>query len=157
MRKIRLGRTGLLVSKTAFGALPIQRVDQETAAQILRRAYDAGINFFDSAHGYSDSEEKIGYALSDVRDRIILATKAPSQTRDGAWREIETSLKRMKTGYIDLDPAAQTHRSVRIRRIETARMPLCSGLKSRGLSDISASPYHRTDVARRRRFGPLLY
>ena len=67
MQKTRLGRTELWVSRTAFGALPIQRVDFETAKTILRKAYEGGINFFDTARGYSDSEEKLGYALSDVR------------------------------------------------------------------------------------------
>ena len=66
MQKTRLGRTDLSVSRTAFGALPIQRVDFETAKTILRKAYEGGINFFDTARGYSDSEEKLGYALSDV-------------------------------------------------------------------------------------------
>ncbi len=67
MQKTRLGKTGLQVTRTAFGALPIQRLNREDAAILLRRAYEAGINFFDTARGYSDSEEKIGHALSDVR------------------------------------------------------------------------------------------
>jgi len=74
MEKIRLGRTNLLVSRVGFGALPIQRVSLEEAKYILRKAYDNGINFFDTARGYTDSEEKIGHALSDVRDKVIIAT-----------------------------------------------------------------------------------
>ncbi len=80
MHKTRLGRTELWVSRTAFGALPIQRVDFDTAKIILRQAYEGGITFFDSARGYSDSEEKLGYALSDVRDKIYISTKSSGAT-----------------------------------------------------------------------------
>ncbi len=102
MKKIRLGRTGLMVSKNGFGALPIQRVDLEEAKKILRRAYEGGINYFDTAHVYSDSEEKIGAALSDVRENIIISTKAMARTPEEFWRQLELSLKRMKTDYIDI-------------------------------------------------------
>ncbi len=97
MEKVRLGRTGLMVTRTAFGALPIQRVSFDEAARLLRKAYESGINFFDTARGYSDSKEKIGRALSDVRTEVIinmaarmslLLRRAPSEnflTRD--WQE----------------------------------------------------------------------
>ncbi|MBN2711762.1 MAG: aldo/keto reductase [Planctomycetes bacterium] len=102
MEKITLGKTGLEVTRTAFGALPVQRVDFETAAKILRRAYEAGINFFDTANAYSDSEEKIGLALSDVRENIVIATKSGAGDRDSVLAHIELSLKRLKTDYIDI-------------------------------------------------------
>ncbi|NQT93252.1 MAG: aldo/keto reductase [Lentisphaerae bacterium] len=102
MDKVRLGRTGLMVTRTAFGVLPIQRTDREEAARILRKAYDAGINFFDTARGYTDSEEKIGYALGDVRDRIIIATKSGATTRLGLLKDLETSLGHLKTHYVDI-------------------------------------------------------
>ena len=102
MRKVRLGRTELMVSKTSFGALPIQRVSFDEAARLLRRAYDAGVNFFDTANAYTDSEEKIGYALSDVRDKIIIATKTAMTSLDVIKENLENSLRRMKTDYIDL-------------------------------------------------------
>jgi aryl-alcohol dehydrogenase-like predicted oxidoreductase len=70
-----LGKTGLRVSKVAFGALPIQRISTEEAVRILRKAYENGINFFDTARAYTDSEEKVGKALSDVRKNIVIATK----------------------------------------------------------------------------------
>jgi len=81
MQKTILGRTNLTVSRVGFGALPIQRVDMETAKRILRKAYDNGINFFDTARGYTDSEEKIGNALSDVRENIIIASKTPGRNK----------------------------------------------------------------------------
>ncbi|MBR6790243.1 MAG: aldo/keto reductase [Oscillospiraceae bacterium] len=102
MEKMTLGRTGITVNRNGFGALPVQRVDMETAKTILRRAYDAGIDFFDTARSYSDSEEKLGYALSDVREKIFIATKTPSTTVEGFWKDLETSLKLLKTDYIDI-------------------------------------------------------
>lgn len=102
MQTIRLGRTGLIVSKNGFGALPIQRVDLNEACRILRKAYDNGINYFDTAHVYSDSEKKLGAALSDVREHIIISTKAMAITVEEFWRQLHLSLERLKTDYIDI-------------------------------------------------------
>ena len=102
MEMVRLGKTELMVTKTSFGALPIQRRCKEDAIKILRRAYDSGINYFDTANGYTDSEEKIGEALSDVRQNIIISTKSKGEDKKTVAEEIELSLKRMKTDYIDL-------------------------------------------------------
>ena len=102
MEMIRLGRTELMVTKNGFGALPIQRVDMETASVILRKAYDNGINYFDTARAYSDSEEKIGKSLADVRENIIISTKTMTKTVEGFWADLETSLEKMKTDYIDI-------------------------------------------------------
>lgn len=102
MDKIRLGRTNLMVSKSSFGALPIQRVSFEEAKKILCKAYDNGINFFDTARAYSDSEEKIGYSLSDVRKNIIIATKTMAKDKKTLFEHLETSLKNLKTDYVDI-------------------------------------------------------
>lgn len=102
MNTIRLGRTGLEVSASGFGALPIQRISTAEAAALLRRAYDNGITFFDTANAYSDSEEKIGAGLSDVRDKIIIATKSGGKDYKTVLAHIQLSLKRMKTDHIDL-------------------------------------------------------
>ena len=83
MEKIRLGRTNLMVSRSGFGAIPIQRISYEEAGRVLRKAFDHGINFFDTARMYSDSEAKIGAALHDVRREIILATKSMAKDRSG--------------------------------------------------------------------------
>lgn len=99
---MRLGKTNLEVNKNGFGALPIQRCSTDEAVEILRYAYENGIDFYDTAHFYTDSEEKIGLALSDVRDEIYIATKSGAENVDDFWNELETSLKRMKTDYIDL-------------------------------------------------------
>ncbi|MDR3166451.1 MAG: aldo/keto reductase [Treponema sp.] len=102
MIKTTLGRTGLMVNKDAFGALPVQRTDMQTAIRLLQKALDGGINFFDTARGYSDSEEKIGAALSERRDRFFLATKTPAKKADDFWKDLETSLGKLKTDYIDV-------------------------------------------------------
>lgn len=102
MEQIRLGRTGLMVSRSGFGAIPIQRIGFAEAEYLLKKAYEAGINFFDTARGYSDSEEKIGRALSRVRDKIIIATKSPAANRQGLLKDLETSLRNLKTDYIDV-------------------------------------------------------
>ena len=75
MACITLGKTGITVEKNGFGCLPIQRISKEEAAGLLRRALDGGMNYFDTARAYSDSEEKVGYALHDVRDKVVIATK----------------------------------------------------------------------------------
>ena len=100
MEKIRLGRTELLVTKTAFGALPIQRLTKPDAARLVRRAYEAGINYFDTANMYSDSEEKLSLALKDVREQVIISTKSAATDKMGAMAHIENSLRHL--GYIDL-------------------------------------------------------
>lgn len=102
MKRVRLGRTNLWVTKTAFGVLPLQRVEMKEAIRILRKAYASGINFFDTARAYTDSEEKIGNALSDVRKDIIIATKTMAHTKDLVLKHLETSLKMLKTDYIDI-------------------------------------------------------
>ncbi len=102
METIRLGKTNLIVSKIGFAALPVQRVGVEEAVALLRRAYDGGINYFDTAHVYSDSEEKIGQALADVRKNIIISTKAMANTPEEFWHQLKLSLERMKTDYIDI-------------------------------------------------------
>lgn len=102
MKQVTLGRTGITVNFNGFGALPVQRVGMEEANVILRKAYEQGINFFDTARVYSDSEEKLGAALHPVRDRIILATKTMSQTVEGFWKDLETSLRLLQTDYIDI-------------------------------------------------------
>lgn len=102
MTQVTLGRTGLSVNKNGFGALPIQRISREEAACLLRKALDAGIDFFDTARAYTDSEEKIGYALSARRERFILATKTMSTNVEGFWNDLHTSLKKLNTDCVDI-------------------------------------------------------
>ena len=102
MAQITLGRTGITVNKNGFGALPIQRVTKEEAAALLRRAFDGGIGFFDTARVYSDSEEKIGYAFSGMRQELYIASKTHAKTAEAFWKDLHTSLTLLKTDYLDL-------------------------------------------------------
>ena len=102
MRKVTLGKTGITVNKNGFGALPVQRRDMEDAVKILRKAYENGIDFYDTARAYSDSETKIGAALSDVRDNIIIATKTMAKTADEMREDLEKSLQELKTDHVDI-------------------------------------------------------
>lgn len=102
MEKMMLGKIGLEVTRTSFGALPIQRIPLKDAAYLLRKAFDCGINYFDTARAYSDSEEKIGAGLGDVRERIVISTKSHSSTPQELREHVETSLSKMKTDYVDI-------------------------------------------------------
>ena len=102
--KFTLGNTGIVTENMAFGALPIQRISKEEAGRLLRMAFDGGMTYFDSARWYTDSEEKIGLAFGDmgIRDRIYIATKTHAADVAGFWRDLETSLKTLRTDYIDV-------------------------------------------------------
>ena len=102
IKNITLGSTGITTPQNAFGALPVQRDDMETAVAILRRAYEGGMTFFDTARAYSDSEEKIGNALSDVREQIFIATKSTAKDTDTLKKDLDTSLTKLKTDHIDI-------------------------------------------------------
>lgn len=102
MRNITLGSTGITVPQNAFGALPIQRVSTDYAAMLLRKAYDGGMRFFDTARAYSDSEEKVGIAFEGMRDKVFISTKTGATTKEEFWKDLETSLKNLKTDYIDI-------------------------------------------------------
>lgn len=102
MNMITLGSTGITVPQNGFGALPIQRDDVDTAKVILRRAFEGGFRFFDTARAYSDSEYKIGQSLADVRDQIFIATKTHAKTPEEFWQHLEASLTNMKTDHIDI-------------------------------------------------------
>ncbi len=102
MKNITIGNTGITVPQNAFGALPIQRDTTEVAVDLLRKAYAGGMRFFDTARAYSDSEEKVGIAFEGIRENIYLATKTMAKTPEVFWEQLETSLKLLKTDYIDI-------------------------------------------------------
>ena len=98
-----LGKTNLEVNKNGFGALPIQRCSMDEAVEILKKAYDEGINFYDTAHFYTDSEEKMGKAFEDIpRENIYLVSKTAAETPEVFWSDLKTSLESLKTDYLDL-------------------------------------------------------
>lgn len=102
MSTVTLGRTGITTNKNGFGALPIQRISEEEAVYLLRKAYENGITFFDTARWYTDSEHKVGMAFAGMRDRLFIATKTGAQDAAGFWKDLETSLAQLQTDYIDL-------------------------------------------------------
>ena len=102
MQTVTLGTTGITVNKNGFGALPIQRITTEDAVHLIKKAYDAGITFFDTARFYTDSECKLGEALEGIRDKVYIATKTGATNADAFWKDLETSLNNLRTDYVDL-------------------------------------------------------
>lgn len=102
MKSITLGKTGIVTPQNAFGALPIQRVDMNTAVKILRKAYDGGMTFYDTARAYSDSEEKLGAAFDGMRDKIFISSKTQAKNPEKFWSDLETTLKNLRTDYLDI-------------------------------------------------------
>ena len=102
MEKIRLGKTDLMVSRLGFGGIPIQKPPEDDAVAIVKNCLDLGINFFDTSRVYTNSEERIGRALSDRREEAIIATKTVSRTAEKISEDLETSLKHLGTSYVDL-------------------------------------------------------
>lgn len=98
----KLGKTNLVVNKMGFGGIPIQRITQEEARELIVKAVELGVNFFDTARGYTCSEEYIGNGLKGIRDKIYLATKSMARTYDLMKKDIEISLNNLQTDYIDL-------------------------------------------------------
>ena len=102
MRQVKFGKSGLEISELGFGGIPIIRLDIGTAVKILRRAYDRGITFYDTANVYRDSEKKIGRAFDGMRDKVIIATKTILRDGQNALNHLENSLRMLRTDYVDL-------------------------------------------------------
>ena len=147
MEKVRLGRTELMVTKTAFGALPIQRISREDAVKLVRRAYEAGINYFDTANMYTDSEEKLGEALEGVRQNVVISTKSGGGDRKTVLAHIEQGLRSLRTDYIDL---FQFHNPARLPDINDPDGPFAAALemKKKGYIRHIGITNHRLFVAR---------
>ncbi|MDR1904826.1 MAG: aldo/keto reductase [Treponema sp.] len=161
--KAVLGRTGLLANKDAFGVLPLQRASMADAVKILNKALDGGINLYDTARGYTDSEEKIGNALSSRRDEFFLATKTHAKNTEGFWKDLETSLSALKTDHIDIyqfhNPdsvpkpgdgtglyeamlEARSQEKIRFIGITNHRLPLAKEAVESGLYDTLQFPFN---------------
>jgi predicted aldo/keto reductase-like oxidoreductase len=102
MKTIRLGKTGLEVSRVGFGGIPIQRLSEAEAIQVVQRCLDLGVTFLDTANAYTTSEERIGKAIAGRREQVVIATKTGARDRATAQEHLELSLKRLNTDYIDL-------------------------------------------------------
>ena len=97
-----LGKTGLSISRVGFGGIPIQKIDAEGTKALMHQLKDAGVNFIDTARGYTVSEEYLGYALEGIRKDFIIATKSMARTKEAMAADIDISLKNLRTDYIDL-------------------------------------------------------
>ena len=97
-----LGKTGLHISRLGFGGIPIQKIDAEGTKTLMHRLVDMGVNYIDTARGYTVSESYLGYALEGIRDRFVLATKSMARTKDAMEKDIAISLENLRTDYIDL-------------------------------------------------------
>lgn len=102
MEQVTLGKTGIVTNKNGFGALPIQRITQDEAVRLVRKAYSAGFTFFDTAISYTDSEIKLGEAFDGIRENIYIATKTPAQNAEGFWKDLGKTLKSLRTDYVDI-------------------------------------------------------
>lgn len=146
MDKVRLGRTELLVTKTSFGALPMQRISKADAVKLVRRAYEAGINYFDTANAYTDSEEKLGEAFAGIRQNVIISTKSMGGDKKTVLGHIEQSLRMLKTDYIDL---FQFHNPEKLPDINDPDGPFAAALemKQKGHIRHIGITNHRLHVA----------
>ena len=102
MLTVTLGKTGIVTGKNAFGALPIQRIAEDEAVSLLRKAYDGGMTFFDTARFYTDSECKIGAAFAGMREKIYIASKTMATNVEDFWKDLQTTLTNLRTDYLDL-------------------------------------------------------
>ncbi len=148
LQKRRLGRTGLQVSVVGFGGTWISQLTMNEAVKVVRRAFELGINYFDTAKLDGDSEEKIGLALKDVRDECILATKTASRTKRDSLLDFKNSLNRMKTDRLDL---IQLHGIDDEKTLQKAMNPqgsleMCKKARSEGLVDFIGITSHKPEV-----------
>ena len=102
MNYVTLGKTGLQISRMGFGGIPIQKIDGAGTKVLMQELLARGINYIDTARGYTVSEAFLGEALEGIRDQFVLATKSMSRTKEAMEKDIETSLRNLRTDYIDL-------------------------------------------------------
>ena len=102
MRKVRLGKTDLMVSEVGFGGIPIRRLSEDEAIRVIRRSIELGVTLIDTACGYGTSEERIGRAIAGRREGLILATKSPARDGETFRQNLETSFERLGVEHIDL-------------------------------------------------------
>ena len=102
MKNVRLGKTGIITDKNGFGALPIQRISVEEAVKLVKKAYNAGFMFFDTARAYTDSEIKLGEAFDGIRDKVFIASKTQAQNGEDLKKDLDTTLKNLRCEYLDL-------------------------------------------------------
>lgn len=151
MNKIRLGRTNLMVSRVGFGGIPIQRLTEEAAVAVVKRCFELGINYFDTANGYSTSEERIGKAIKGRRKKVILATKTHAGDKEEIRKNLALSLSRLGVKYIDV---YQFHGVSDFKTLEKILVPdglitVVEDARARGLIKHIGITSHQIDVAKK--------
>jgi hypothetical protein len=151
VEKIRLGKTGLMVTRLGFGGIPIQRLNEADAVKVVQRCLEHGINFFDTANGYTTSEERIGKALKGHRREVYIATKSGGRTREDIEKHLDLSLKRLDTDYIDIYQFHQVGDKAAMEKVldpENGLMQVFEGFKKAGKIRHIGVTSHQLDVAK---------
>ena len=137
MRKVRLGRTDLMVSEVGFGGIPIQRLSEDEAIRVVRRSIELGVTLIDTAHGYGTSEERIGRAIAGRREGLILATKGPARDGQTFRQNMETSFERLGVEHIDLFQLHNVASEEAYQQIQVPGGPLDSAREAKAANRIS--------------------
>jgi len=152
MEKIRLGQTGMMVTRLGFGGIPIQRCTEAEAVAVVQRCLDLGINFLDTANGYSTSEERIGQAVKGRRQAVHIATKTMARTREEIEKHLDLSLKRLQTDYIDLYQFHQVGNAAAMEQVldpEKGVYPVFEAAKKAGKIRHIGVTSHQLDTAKK--------
>lgn len=150
MKKVRLGRTNMMVSKLGFGGIPIQRVSEDEAVAVVRRCLELGITFIDTANAYTNSEERIGKAILGWPEKPILATKTTARTGEGVGNHLKLSLKRLGVESIDLYQFHDVSDFNTLKTILDANGPMAAVIEAKraGLVKHIGVSSHTMDVAK---------
>jgi uncharacterized protein len=145
MQKRRLGKTGLQVSQVGFGGTWIAQLSHEEAIKVLRKAFELGINYFDTAKTDGDSEEKIGAALKGVRDQCIIATKMGSRTKRESVKALKDSLRLLQTDKIDIIQLHGIDDEQTLRKVigEEGVLQTCKKARREGIVDFIGISSHK--------------
>jgi uncharacterized protein len=151
MKKIRLGKTNMMVSHVGFGGIPIQRLNEEDAVNVVKRCFELGVTYFDTANGYTTSEERVGKALKGHRNEVIIATKSHTGSKDELLKNLELSLSRLGIEYIDL---YQFHGVSDFNTLENIVKPdglisVVEAARKKGLIKHIGITSHQIDVAKK--------